>query len=220
MNISKDLIEKYHRNQCSAEERDAVEEWLFSSHTDEGLQLPLGESKAAHKADIWKGITDILPEEVHSETKTLTEKPIRKYSFWMGAVAATIIVGVSGLGMVQLQRNRQQTDPELVSVNNTSTVKVHHLEVKGYDLSVGTSTSAKIDNLTGLVDLSGSILISPKKDITLQFEGSPDKITFKKDQTYIILKSKEGKNQIIVSEKNLMDLPPILQKQIINEFNI
>ncbi|ALL06340.1 hypothetical protein AQ505_13025 [Pedobacter sp. PACM 27299] len=222
MNISKDLIEKYHRNQCSTEERDAVEEWLFSSHTDEGLQLPLGESKAVHKADIWKGIADILPEEAPAETKTkpLAEKPIRKYSFWIATVAATIVVGMSGLGVVQLQRNKQQTDPELVSINNTSTVKVHHLEVKGYALSVGTSTSAKIDNLTGVVDLSGSILISPKKDITLQFEGSPEKITFKKGQTYIILKSKEGTNQIIVSEKNLMDLPPILQKQIINEFNI
>lgn len=230
MNISKDLLEKYHSNQCSTEERDAVEEWLFSNHTEEGLQLPLGESRAAHKADIWKGIADILPEEDLSEVKTsaantplakpVIEKPVKKYSFWIGAVAATIVVGMSGLGVVQLQRNRQQTDPELVSVNNTSTVKVHHLEVKGYALAVGTSTSAKIDNLTGVVDLSGSIVISPKKDITLQFEGSPEKITFKKDQTYIILKSKEGKNQIIVSEKNLMDLPPILQKQIINEFNI
>ncbi|MBB2148023.1 hypothetical protein [Pedobacter gandavensis] len=227
MNINKDLIEKYHRNACSTEERDAVEAWLFSNHTDEGLQLPLGESKAAHKADIWKGIEDFLPSEELStaqEAKTVsikipaTEKP--RLNFWMGAVAATLVIGLSGLGMVQLQKNSAQNEPALVSVNNTSAIKVHHLEVSDYALSVGTNTSAKIDNLTGVVNLAGSILFSPKKDITLSFEGSPKKVTFKKDQTYIILKGKEGTEQIIVSEKNLMDLPPVLQKQIINEFKI
>ncbi|WP_316820497.1 hypothetical protein [Pedobacter gandavensis] len=229
MNINQDLIEKYHRNHCSTEEREAVEEWLFSNHTDEGLQLPLGESKAAHKADIWAGIEEILPKEeqtpIHQSIEHLnpTTVPLSRKSnrgFWMGAVAATVVIGLSGLGMVQLQRNNQQKDPALVSVNNTSTINVHHLEVNDYTLAVGTSTSAKIDNMSGVVDLAGSILISPKKDITLSFEGSPEKITFKKDQTYIILKGKEGKDKIIVSEKNLMDLPPVLQKQIINEFNI
>lgn len=227
MNINKDLIEKYHRNACSTEERDAVEAWLFSNHTDEGLQLPLGESKAAHKADIWKGIEDFLPAEDLSPVPQAKEIPIKmpaadkpKLNFWMGAVAATVMIGLSGLGIIQLQKNRTQNEPALVSINNTSTIKVHHLEVSDYSLSVGTNTSAKIDNLTGVVNLAGSILFSPKKDITLSFEGSPKKITFKKDQTYIILKGKEGTEQIIVSEKNMMDLPPVLQKQIINEFDI
>lgn len=229
MNISKELIEKYHSNQCNTEERDAVEEWLFSNHTDEGLQLPLGESKAAHKADIWAGIEDILPKETLDTLPAVSDEikpaiiPINRKSspnFWMGAVAATVVIGLSGLGIIQLKRNLQQKDQALVAVNNTSTIKVQHLEVSDYALAVGRSTSAKIDNLSGVVDLAGSILISPKKDITLSFEGSPEKITFKKDQTYIILKGKEGKDKIIVSEKNLMDLPPVLQKQIINEFNI
>lgn len=229
MNISKDLIEKYHRNECNTEERDAVEAWLFSSHTDEGLQLPLGESKAAHKAYIWAGIEEILPKEnpivmssLAAPEKEMALPAAGKSSpnFWMGAVAASLVIGLAGLGVVQLQRNNQQRNEALVSVNNTSTINVHHLEVDDYALSVGRSTSAKIDNLTGVVNLAGSILISPKKDVTLSFEGSPEKITLKKDQTYIILKGKEGKDKIIVSEKNLMDLPPILQKQIINEFNI
>ncbi|WP_316752611.1 hypothetical protein [Pedobacter gandavensis] len=235
MNISKDLIEKYHSNQCSTEEREAVEDWLFSNHTDEGLQLPLGESKADHKAGIWKGIEDVFSQELNEEhedkeylaiahpVETSGIKRVTTKStlhFWIGAVAATIVIGFTGLGIVQLQKNKRQAEPELVSVNNTSTINVHHLEVNDYTLAVGTNTSAKIDNLTGVVDLAGSILISPKKDMTLRFEGSPEKIIFKKDQTYIILKGKEGTDQIIVSEKNLMDLPPVLQKQIINEFNI
>lgn len=76
-------------------------------------------------------------------------------------------------------------------------------------------------NGSGIVDLSGSMLIHPKKDIELLFEGSEDKMTFKAGQTYIILKGEHGNDtMIIVNEKNIMDLPPVIQKQIINEFQI
>lgn len=64
-------------------------------------------------------------------------------------------------------------------------------------------------------------MIHPKKDITLKFEGSQEQITFKAGQTYIILKGEDGNDKvIIVNEKNIMDLPPVLQKQITNEFKI
>lgn len=219
MKISKDLIEKYHRNECSAEESEAVESWLFSGESDEALQLPLGESKAEHKADIWKEITSSISPE--AEKPRSGPKLIFKNTFRTGAIAASLVMGIIGLAAYQLLTDNDEPIRQLVSVNNTSSVNVRHIEDSGYRLSVGTNTSASIDNLTGVVDLSGSMLICPKKDITLSFEGSGDKITFKKGQTYIILKGKDGRDKIIiVSEKNLMDLPPVLQKQIINEFNI
>ncbi|MEJ2883797.1 hypothetical protein [Pedobacter sp. GR22-6] len=221
MKISKDLIEKYHRNECSPEESDAVEAWLFSSDSDEALQLPMEESKPAHKAAIWEEISSILPneEEVRSDAET-GRKSLLKNSFWSGAIAASLVIILIAVASNQLLSKKEPIN-QLVSINNTSSVNVRHVEDSGYRLSVGTNTSARIDNLTGVVDLSGSMLICPKKDITLSFEGSAEKITFKQGQTYIILKGKDGKDQIIIiSEKNLMDLPPMLQKQIINEFNI
>ncbi len=218
MKISKEVIEKYHRNECSAEESEAVEAWLFSGESDEALQLPLGEEKAEHKAGIWREIATVLPEQ---ESPKANGKVILKNTFWTGAIAASLVMGILGLATYQLLSKDDQPLRELVSVNNTSSVNVRHIEDSGYHLSVGTNTSARIDNLTGVAELSGSMLICPKKDITLRFEGSADKITFKQGQTYIILKGKDGKDKIIiVSEKNLMDLPPVLQKQIINEFNI
>lgn len=212
MKISKDLIEKYHRNECSPEETDAVEAWLFSGDSEEALQLPTGEDKTVHKNEIWKIIAADLPEDKPGTGKRL---------FWYGAIAASLAIGIVTLGGHFFLNNQQTDVQQLVSVNNTSAVNIKYIESGGYDIAIGTNTSARIDNLTGAVDLAGSMLISPKKDIELTFEGSSEKITFKSGQTYIILKGKDGKDKIIiVSEKNLMDLPPVLQKQIINEFNI
>ncbi|MNL38312.1 hypothetical protein D3C87_1605150 [compost metagenome] len=100
-------------------------------------------------------------------------------------------------------------------------MEVRQVEASAYNISLGPNTSAKIDNNSGIVNLSGSLLISPKKDITLQFEGSEDNMVFKAGQTYIVLKGEDGNDKvIIINEKNIMDLPPVLQKQIINEFKI
>ncbi|HKG05405.1 MAG TPA: hypothetical protein VKB19_03050 [Pedobacter sp.] len=216
MKVNKDLIEKYHRQECTEEEAEAVEQWLFSAESDEALQLPVNEEKIVHKQDIWKGIQGILPEEP-------APVMIRKMSFgfWSGAIAASLVTGIVILGTHQLMQSKDRSFEQMVTLNNTSSVNVRHVESQEYNVSIGTNTSARIDNITGIVDLSGSMMISPKEDITLKFEGSPEKITFKKGQTYVILKGKDGKDKIIiVSEKNLMDLPPVLQKQIINEFNI
>jgi len=218
MKVNKDLIEKYHRQECTEEETEAVEQWLFSAESDEALQLPIGEEKAVHKQDIWREIQHILPEE---PVVVISKRTWPLSSFWSGAIAASLAIGILIAGAYQFNRDNDNATHRVVSLNNTSSINVRHIEGQEYNLSIGTNTSAKIDNVNGFVDLSGSMLISPKEDITLTFEGGTEKITFKKGQTYIILKGKDGNDKIIiVSEKNLMDLPPVLQKQIINEFNI
>lgn len=216
MKIDKDLIERYHRQECSPEECEAVESWLFSADSEEALQLPLNESKAAHKAEIWTAIAATLPAGNQS-------KKVFTPSFWSGAIAASIILATLTFGAYYFMGGTQdqEYDDQVVSINNSSSISVRHVESNGYAISVGTNTSAHIDNLSGTVDLSGSMLIRPKKDIELKFKGNPDKTILKKGQTYIILKGKDGNDKIIVlSEKNIINLPPVLQKQIINEFDI
>lgn len=233
MKIDKELLEKYHRNQCTSEESDAVEEWLFSAESEEALQLPASESKADHKMEMWTEIAKVLPvtdqpqvaaeKLLPSKSVPFTQQPVKrklKIAFWSGAVAASLITGIIITAIYRFNAPEPQA-AELVDVKNTSPEKVHHLTSSGYTIAVGTNTSARIDNLTGVVDLSGSILICPKKDVELSFEGNAEKFLFKEGQTYILLKGKDGKDKIlIVDRKNLMDLPPLLQKQITHEFNI
>lgn len=219
MKISKELIEKYHRNECSAAETEAVEAWLFSGESDEALQLPVGEDKALHKAALWDEIEKVLPEELPAPIPT--KKPFYKSHFWSGAIAATLVIGVLAVAGYYITAAKPANDVPMVMVNNNSSMHVKHVEASAYNISVGPNTSTKINNITGIIDLSGSLLISPKKDIALLFEGSSEKMIFKAGQTYIILKGEDGVDKIIVvNEKNIMDLPPVLQKQIINEFKI
>lgn len=219
MKISNELIEKYHRNECSQEEIDLVEAWLFSGESDEALQLPLGENKAEHKAILWDEIAKILPAE--NPAPVLAKRSFLQNTFWSGAIAASLVICVMAIVFNRLTSTKTIKDVPFVMVNNTSSVNVRHIEANGYHIAVGTNTSTKINNETGIINLTGSLLIRPKKDIQLLFEGNKHKMTFKAGQTYILLKGEDGNDKIIViNEKNVMDLPPVLQKQIINEFQI
>lgn len=214
MNINQELIERYHRDECTREECKAVEDWLFADDSVEELDLPIGENKAEHKASIWNEITPVLPKQ-DSIIKN------HSFSFWKGAIAASLVLGLIGSVFYQFTLKTKNESPQFVSIDNTSAINVRHLDSKGYNISVGPNTLAKINYATGSVDLSGSMLISPKKDVELKFKGTDKKISLKMGQTYIILNGKTDMDKIIVvSERNLMDLPPVLQKQIINQFSI
>ena len=227
MKIDKEILERYHRNECTAEESDMVEAWLFSSDSAEVPDLPPTESLELHKLEIWKDIATVLPSEgelAQAATGTAASPEVikrkMKTAFWSGAIAASLVTVILSTVVFRLV-NKDAPHAELVNLKNSSSDEVRHLSSSNYTITVGTNTSARIDNITGVVDLNGSMLICPKKDVELSFIGSTKKMTFIKGQTYILLKGKDGKDKIlIVDKKNLMDLPPVLQKQITHEFNI
>jgi hypothetical protein len=214
MKISKELIEKYHRDECSATERGWVEEWLFSGEADDELELPEGEDKYAHQQEIWNGLSGLFPESA----ERVTEKRGLTYAVWYRSVAAVLIIGLLGLSLYIIP---SQLQPQQVTVDNTSSFDVRYLDYHGYDIAVGPNTEAIINYRTGFIDFSGSLMISPKQDIELIFHGDKEKVSFKMGQTYIILKDKRGTDRmIVINERNLLDLPPVIQKRVSNEFNI
>lgn len=222
MKISKELIEKYHLGECTLQESKFVEEWLFSEETDQELQLPVQENKAELRTQMWEEIQQIFP----SGLNTVKEEPavILNKSFnlmyWTKMIAAVFVIGLSLLTGYHLYYTPQ--DPSgLISVNNTSLLKVRHIESRAYCISLAPESTAKINYQTGKIDFSGSIIISPKKDIELSIGGSEGKITFKTGQTYIAMNGKSGYDRfILINQRNLTDLPPVLQKQLMNKFSI
>lgn len=222
MKISKELIEKYHLGECAPQESKFVEEWLFSEETDQELQLPVQENKAELKAQMWEEIQQVLP----SGSPALKEEPVlmltkpSKLIYWAKMIAAVLVLGFSSLISYHLYYSPQ--DPlGLVSVNNTSLLKVRHIDSRAYCISLAPESTARINYQTGSIDFSGSIIISPKKDIELSISGSEGKMTFKTGQTYIAMNGKSGYDRfILINQRNLMDLPPVLQKQLMNKFSI
>jgi len=215
MKVNADLIEKYHHNLCTPEERKVVEDWLMSSEVDE-LEFHTEKDKQLVKEDIWKSIATVVPNEV---TPKQTSLHPASYYMWKGAVAATLFIVL--LGSIFYYFNRGSETVEFVAFHNKSALKVNHISSKEYSLAIGPETSAEINEQNGVIDLTGSILISPKRDIELKFDGSVNTVSLKKGQTYIILNSKSGNHGlIVVNEKNLINLPPLIQKKLIQEFDI
>lgn len=216
MKVDANLLEKYHDNLCTPEERAAVEDWLFDSDVD-ALEFHSEKDKSLVKSAIWQDIEVALPAEQTAQIKPL--KPAAYY-MWKGAIAATLLITVLGATFYYFTRNNEKA-VEFVAFHNKSALKVNHISSKEYSLSIGTETSAEINEHSGVIDLTGSILISPKRDLELNFNGAASTINLKKGQTYIILNSKSGNHGlIVVNERNLISLPPVIQKKLIQEFDI
>ncbi|MES2454555.1 MAG: hypothetical protein V4594_03400 [Bacteroidota bacterium] len=216
MKVNQELIERYHRQECSPEENEAVEEWLFSGDADEALQLPAGEDKAAHKLDMWHEIQLVLPQD---PVVVPLKKPLLGRAFWTGAVAASVALVMVTFVFYQVRFNHKEE--RLVSVQNSSAFEVKHVTSNGYNIAVGPKTSALINRSDRIIDLSGSIIIKPTEDIEFAFGPGQEKIVFKNGETYIVWNDMESSGKIIIiNERNLTDLPPVLQKQIINQFKI
>lgn len=214
--MSNELLEKYHLNTCTAEERKMVEEWLFNTDVDELDTIDLAEDKNILKQAMWQDIETAMPQVIKS-----LPKRSHIYFMWKGAVAACVCIAVAVAVAYFVFANRSIGQDDFVQLNNPSALHVKHIDAVGYDVAVGPNTIAKINNSDGMIDLTGSMLISPKKDIDLVFEGTSKKVTLLKGQTYIILKNKTGiKSIIVISERNLMDLPPVMQKQLSAQFDI
>jgi len=219
MKISNALIEKYHHHQCSAEEREMVEQWLFSvDDENEELQLPAREDKLLHKQMMWDDIKSVMISTAFQPQPD--DK--KRYSTlnWKSGIAASLLAGIIVLGGYRFYSRHNHPLP-LTYITNSSTVKVKNIAYNTYTVSLGPMTKATINNLTGLIDFTGSLLISPKEDVLITFEGSNEQMMFKMGQTYVVLSGKTVNDRIIiVNERNINDLPPVIQQQLLQHFNI
>lgn len=217
MKVDKELIEKYHRQECTPAEAHAVEEWLFDDTSDEELQLPPTQPLVQLKQQMWDDISTIFPNEKPAES---AKSYVFNRAFWTGAIAASTILVIAAVGFYLFNRNSKQ-EPILVSINNQSSVDVKQIRSVGYDMSVGPNTSAHISSKNKVVNFTGSIILQPKEDIELSFDNAQQKVVFKAGQTYILFNDAKGRGKVlIVNERNLMDIPPVLQKKISTQFKI
>ena len=211
MSVSKELLERYHLDACSAEECKQIEEWLFNNEVDE-LELPVGMDKNIHKDTMWNDIQSVLPQE--PEIKKIRSS---NYYVWKGAIAASLVFAIA----TTLAYFLIPAKAEFVNLNNSSSAEVRQVSSTGYSVSISPNTVASINDKLRVIDLKGCILLSSKKDVELLFEGTDRKIKFKKGETYIIFKNIDNpKDIIMVNKQNLFDLPPVMQRQITTHFDI
>lgn len=213
MKVNADLLERYHNKQCNAGERRAVEDWLMNKDL-EPLKHYSVEQRQTLQQDIWSEIVKALPDEIPVKERSAG------FYIWKGAIAASLVFVfiLSGLYFLNI---KNPAVVKLVSFTNSSSFQVSYINSTDYYLSVAPGTSANINEQNGKIDLIGSILLTPKKDIRLRFDGIHEDVSLREGQTYIILNSEnDPQGLIVLTEKNLINLPPVIQKKLIQEFNI
>lgn len=222
MKVSKELIERYHNGLCTAEESAIVENWLLDDDIMSDIPLIEGLDKEKTKSEMWDDISAILPSDA-PETK------IRRFSIsrtsFTGVAAAASLLFILSVSFFLLRQHKEATPAS----TETVATNIKEIDSKDYTIALGTDSNAKVNATTGLIDFCGTILISPKKDIDLSFKdvcanpaNNTGQMTFKKGATYIALNFKNNNNNeiVVMEEKMLMGLPPILKRQIMDQFNI
>lgn len=223
MKVTKELIEKYHDDACTPEEMKAVEDWLLSDELNEEFVIPEGDNRESLREEIWSEVRNVLPKQ--------EPKPIflffTRRDWWRPAVAAAavLIIGISLFNF----KNTASKSGVIVAQNASDTINkdIHDSQ---YTISLGPNSNIEINHSTGSIDFCGAVMINPKQDIEFTIQGScvipydqQETMTLKKGLNYIALNysSLDNKKEMVILEEGaLMGLPPLVQRQLMNQFNI
>ncbi len=213
MKIDKELIEKYHLGNCTPEEEALVNEWLANDEFDD-LPLTAKSPKTADKQAIWSEIASFINEEEIKLSKTRNVKTL------IIQIAASLFLALTA-GLTYYHFNTQGENRQVFSFDNSTGTAIKHIDSGSYSIVMGPKSNGKIDLNNSLIDFCGSIMLSPKKDVELTFQGYHDKIKLKTGQTYIVLSNTcPSSKPVVVNEKDIVHLPPVLQKHLMTHFSI
>jgi len=223
MHVTRELIEKYHEGNCTPEEVKAVEDWLFSDEAEEQFMLPEGESKEKIQDEIWNEINPATPTPEKRNAPTLFETN----PFWRPAVAAAAVIV---LGITLFNIKYPAFNNEVIVLKNASETINKDVNESRYTISLGPKSNIEINNNTGSIDFCGAVMINPKEDIEFTIQGTcanpneqKETMTLKKGLNYIALNYSShdsDSEMIILEEGSLMGLPPLVQRQLMSQFNI
>lgn len=222
MNISKELIEKYHKGACTSEEKKAVEEWLLEDTNDlEYHPEPIPVNKIKLKEEMWQEIATVLPSQRSVFSRVL-------HSTFTWQAAAILLIALAGLSALYLSFLKDTN--EVLVANNPSLIHNHTLNENAYFISLGPKSNVQIDKQSGQLQFCGTMMINPKQDIEFIIEGNcsnpvkeSEKVVLKKGNYYIALQygTSSTQNEILILPQGALNgLPPLMQRQLMKQFNI
>ncbi|GGH18305.1 hypothetical protein FAZ19_11765 [Sphingobacterium alkalisoli] len=223
MDISKELIAKYHQGRCSEQEKAQVEAWL-NTDSDEVLSAPLEiADKNAIKEDIWGSLkAETIEKEPREKTVITFINNLRLRSTYWGA-AAVLVAGFICFWVLDSGKT-----PYNNQIKNDQTVAGSG--IAGVSVVTGENSKANFIDKLELVNFCGTVKVTVNKTMRLAFaaKNSYDNKEYRKEllvnagETYFALDLGDHKNReiIVKSERDLNDLPPLLQNSLRAQFGI
>jgi len=229
MKIDYKILERYHLNQCTPEERLLVEQWLDEDLADFESPFSAADEKQKVQNEIWAELNNFIDTEAQSPAASSTPlpsdtvaadlidiKPKRLISFKQLCIAAAVIV-IIGSALVTFKSTHQISD---AIFDNSANAQLKYIEKNNYELILGRHASARVNLNTGVFDTSGDMMLIPKKDFLFSFSESSEKKKLKNGETYFVIESPSTGKPIIISKTEMTFLAPTIQNQLKMQFNI
>ncbi len=207
MIVNKQLLERYHTGQCTAEERKCVEDWLDDATLEGDLTVP-EPLKTVARRHIWEAVSSAIVVE-EQPGRGLRPVRWRWLGYAIGAAASVALVcwlwpPMAGSG-------------EDVLDNRANAMPLWYKQ-SGYDVLVGEASRATIDIRTGKLEVEGNLVFRPKRDI--QIQNGDGMMLLKRGETYFVLEGAQLGNRFIFSSNELTFLPPAMQRKLKQELTI
>lgn len=221
MQITRELLERYHRGECSRDEKQAVESWLEGDDFDDEreLALPLNAPARSTEEQILSSSTpdEAIRVEIWSRLSEFIKgnagKPIPALWSWRSgfkmAFAASVLVVISAIAVIRYSRQQQPaTSPGEAMLTE--------------DFVVERSSGTRAFIQPGRIDFCGLMRIEARHDVqvvlnSICFEGHDrETVALRKGETYLAFKHDFAKENelLVVNQRALDDLPLVVRRQL------
>ena len=219
--ITEELLKRYHSSKCSLEEQAAVEAWLEDSDEDIFFQ---------HSSEKEDEIERLLWDRLQKNTvlKEVPIKRVRKKSLWLSVAASLLLIATSTIVINRI--GFFKATPQLVRIDNLNGqfAKAHNINGLILTALPKGDIKARINSSSGNVSFCEVMLIENHsvEDVVLDFASacsdsgnSKKNFICKKGISYVALKMSSLSPDIIVVDQRYMEdyLPLNLAIKINNE---
>lgn len=182
MKITKDLLDRYARGECSPQEQERVEAWLDSSESGFNISNEsLEEDKI--KNEVWESLASDHPE-LNPENLRHIDRPA--WPFLKYAAAAAIFLGMA----IFFAKTFVFVPREVVHLENETPKTKTYGSLRGLEITLAPNSNAIIKSRwsgkPNQVDFCGDLLIKPTQNVNLSFQSTCPTADFKKgDKMYL-----------------------------------
>lgn len=227
MQVTSELLEKYHRQQCTPEERLAVELWLEHDSFDDlddtgssvftngntnafnettGQQSPA--ASEATRLEIWSALSKAISANTTGAAPTV---PFWRSGMFRMALAASVLT-LFMIGALTFSRDGATVLPDAVFTP---------MELSSASFTIGKSPGTRADVRSRSVDFCGLMRIEVRQDAEVTLRSTcvetdeTETFMLRKGETYLAFNHQFAKENelLVVNLTALDDLPPVLRRQ-------
>lgn len=221
ISVDKELLQKYHRGECTREESEVIARWMDESDS----QVSMADEKKMTEMEsrIWNNIAPKDPSGL------ITNRVMIRRLISYGVAASLILA--AGLAWIRKGGSVRDAEPVVYTLNSNAQKTI---DVRGLNFTLANNSNAivstDLNNMQGDISFCGAVQITNNsgEDIQYVFESACKKsaytrkqITFQSGQTYIAVHNFYKTDEVIVMKKeNVIEFPDAISSDVISEFSI